>query len=186
MSLVPSEGDGSRLDSALYFAGGNVLQASNGFMPMFSYSTVDARPRIDAGYFDRDVVLGARAQSLESTSSYCLLLAQAVVETQCAGVPVLKAFSECLDDQVYDNCRTLRLFRASFTAGSMVPLTPVTCGEPAVLFTARHATGTKASPSNLQYTAAIHAKFYLHPKVSPARLLLLSRTVQLSCTRLHA
>ena len=94
---------------------------------------------------------------------------------------MLKAFSSCVDVDLYNNCRTLRLFRQQRTSGSLVPLTPVSLNKPANFFTANHSTG-----SSLEFTADIYAKRASLPQVSNARLLLPARTMKSVSFLTHA
>lgn len=90
------------------------------------------------------------------------------------GIPVLKAFSDCVDQNLYSNCRTLRLFRQQQSSGSIVPLTPLSLNKPAVFFTANHSTGRSA----LEITADIYAKRASLPQVGKVRFLLVARTAK--------
>ena len=77
------------------------------------------------------------------------------------GTPSLKLFSEYLDKGAFDDWRTLRLFRNREPSGSLMPLSPVTRKQPAVLFTANHT----ANSGFLECTADIYAKYASVPKV---------------------
>ena len=152
------EETGTRLDSGLYFAGTDFLTATGGFMPMIMYNK-GGRPTLDAGYFGRDEI-ESRCFRPPSAS---LLLTMLSVKFEAvrvhrtyvsAGILPLKWFTDYAAQGLYDNCRTLRLFRGRDTAGFLVPLSPVSRERAAIFFTAKHIAG----PGPLRCTTDIYAK----------------------------